>query len=107
MSGKWILFEGHPYWEWTYSNQWREVISAPDMVMSSTFHSDRNKYMVECYLKINQVYDHFNVPRLTDEEITQKLDSQLMIWVTWLGMSLQQMCPLAIRTILGVPGCAL
>lgn len=83
MSGKWVLFEGHPYWEWVMDTGEKKWIHAIDVIMSSTSNTNRDRYMVECYCKMVQIYDHFNIPRVPEDEFSARLDSQLLVWATW------------------------
>ena len=87
ISGKWVVKDEKPMWEWTYSSGWVETLPALEVCMSSTTQSDRDMFTAESAVKMQLVCQLLGLPIPSDEELARQIEPTLLTWDTSLSIS--------------------
>ena len=87
ISGKWVVEDGKPMWQWTFQSGWVETLPALQVCMSSTTQSDRSMYIAEAAVKMQMVCQILELPTPTDEELARQIETQLLSWATSLSFN--------------------
>ena len=75
ISGKWVVEEGEPLWEWTYSSGWQKKVKAVDVAAQSTTHSVWEMFLAESVVKLQVIYDQLGLEKPEEECLIRQVET--------------------------------
>lgn len=84
VSGHWEVQNGEPVWVWCYADGKKEHTKAIDVAWQSTKQSDRELFLQEVTMKVDQIYTHFNLPSPPDHQLQHQISTRSARWACWL-----------------------